>query len=412
VTVQQVSTDFLDSLRGPHQMTARVDAVRNGTVIASDLELSAGSVTVDSTSNTRAQLSATFPDRRLIDVLSTAGVELRVQAGVRFYGGSEMVPLGMFPVGKWDMGYSLSGGVQVTAPDRWTVVQRTRFLTPVQWADRWGSVSDAVGDLMLDPWRDRLYTNPATVVPSFRNLLPDKGTAQPALVWKQDRDKAVQDLVTSLGAEAFFNEVGNVVLRARPTLSDTPVWDADASQTGVLMGASRSRSWEQVYNTVIVQGLSPADSSTVTARGMAQVNNSNHPLWVDGPFGEVPYFYSSTLITTDEQAQEAAASLLMTAASFNSILSATCVPNPALQAGDTIRVTLPTGEQELHVLEGFNVPLTLDSYTQNLSLRSSKETLPQEGGDSGSVPTPTPGPTPPTPIPGSGTYRFTYPSAY
>jgi hypothetical protein len=50
------------------------------------------------------------------------------------------------------------------------------------------------------------------------------------------------------------------------------------------------------------------------------------------------------------------------------------VPNPALEAGDVIRVRFPDGSTETHLVDAFDVPLDADN-AMNITTRSENPAL-------------------------------------
>lgn len=370
-----MSADFFRALRSSHSPAVRVDAVRNGAVIIEDLPVASGSAVVDAASATRRQLSMTFPDLKLWDSLSQVGTELRVQRGVRFGDNRlELATVGVFQITQPSLTYG-ARSIGVSAPDRWAAVARARFVSPKQWDPAWGSASAAIEALMLGPWTDRKAANPKVQVPGFTNLMVGVGAQQRSMVWVRDRDRAILDLAASIGGEAFFDSAGNGVLRPLPLLGK-PVWDADASPTGVLVSATKGRATEDAYNTVVVFGV---DRSGATVTATAQITDPGHPLWIGGEFGVVPYFYTSPSITSTAQALATAQTLLETAAAIGDQMSASCLPNPALETGDTIRVQ-PDGTVAHHLLTRFQLPLTAGDAVQDLTLQSGRPALPGQSG--------------------------------
>lgn len=370
-----MTAEFFKAIRASHTVAVRVDALRNGAVVLEDVPVGmGGSVIADSNSQTRRRLNLTIPDLNVWDTLKTPGTELRVQRGVR-YGDSriELAAAGVFPVGQPSRAHG-SKSISVSAPDRWAVVSRARFTAPRQWDRSWGSVADAIQALMLGPWTERKAINPAVRVPGFTNLMPGAGAPQRAAVWVRDRSRTITDLAASIGGEAYFDTNGDGVLRPMPVLG-AHVWEADASPTGVLVSATEILGYEDAYNTVIVYGVDEAGQTTVT--GMAQITDPSHPLWVGGEFGVVPYFYSSPTITRTAQAVATARALLETAAAVGGNMPAACLPNPALEPGDTIRVR-PDRNPVDHILSGFQLPLTADAGIQDLTLLSARPALPGE----------------------------------
>jgi hypothetical protein len=369
-----MSDRFFKAIRSSHSPVVRVDAIRNGGVLLDDLPIGSGSVVVDASSATRRQLSLTLPDSTLWDTLSQVGTELRVQRGVQYGDGQrELAAVGIFQITQPSRPHGPQP-LSISAPDRWAVVARSRFVTPKQWDRSWGSVADAIEALMLGPWTDRKAANPSVRVPGFTNLMAGVGEPQRSTVWLRDRGRAITDLATSIGGEAYFDHNGDGVLRPIPTVAE-PVWLADASRTGVLVSATTGKATEDAYNTVVVSGTTRAG---VAFTAIEQITDPAHPLWIGGEFGIVPYFYTSPSITTQAQGVLTARTLLETAAAIGDQMSATCLPNPALEPGDTIRVQ-PDRTPVDQLLRGYRLSLTASDAVQSLTLQSGRPALPSEG---------------------------------
>ena len=65
----------------------------------------------------------------------------------------------------------------------------------------------------------------------------------------------------------------------------------------------------------------------------------------------------STEVTTAAQALTTAQALLKLRLKQNRSLEIQAAPNPALEAGDTIRVLFPDGRDELHLIDAVDVSL-------------------------------------------------------
>jgi hypothetical protein len=105
-----------------------------------------------------------------------------------------------------------------------------------------------------------------------------------------------------------------------------------------LVSVQRKQSSSGLYNRWVVEGKEAADGSKITAG----VSLDSGPLRYDGPHGRVPFFYSSTMIETWEQAHAYAVRLRDEfLASLAVELEVSTVPRPELQAGDRIEVGCP-----------------------------------------------------------------------
>lgn len=362
-----VTPTFLSALRLAHTATVQVDAYRSGSLIYTALPVIGGDVTVDSGSQVRRTLNLTLaPDFGLWDTLAPTGVELRPQRGIRYPDGStEWVPLGRFDVDVQKLGYAPSGNLTLTAPDRWTRVQRAQFESPAK-STPGATVKAEMARLVTEAIPGLSVINTATSTAVLR-----------ACVWDRDRAQAVIDLGKAIGAEAFFDNDGSLAIRDIPTLaSQTPEWLVDSSSTGVMLNADRERNRQKTFN-VVVASSTATDGSAPFAPVTVADNDVTSPTYVLGAFGRVPYFYASPLLTSTGQATTAAQTILERVRGLAAQLSLESIVNPALDCGDVINVLLPPQRKDLprpverHIVDRISIPLTIDG-TQSIATRSSR----------------------------------------
>jgi hypothetical protein len=355
-----VSQAFLSSLRVSHVVTIRVDAYRGDELLASDLPVVSGEVSVDSGSLVRRTLSLTVADPSLdpgldpLAPLAPYGSELVVSRGIRFPDGEvEWCPLGRFRV--QEVSTSAGGAeVSVTGADRSSALQDARF-TAVQAAQTSNTIPAEITRLVQ------------AVLPGVAVTDRSSSTAStPAVFWEQDRIAAIDELAKAIGSEFYFGPDGTAVIAKVPSINDAPAWWVDAGESGVLVGAEMKLSREQTYNGVVASGEN-GDTPPVTAT-VTDDDASSPTLW-GGPFGTKPRFYVSPLITTAQQATDAATSILNRARGMTRQLDLSLVPNPALEGGDVIRVRFPDGSVETHLVDALKVPLDPSS-AMTLSTRS------------------------------------------
>lgn len=355
-----VSETFSRALRQAHAAVFQVDAYLSGSLIAEDIDISDGQVTVSSGSGVRRTLDLTITDRGLWSTLDVIGVELRAYRGIRFPNGvREMVPLGVFSLDATAMSVGPAGGIQVrSAPDRWAKVQRAQFETPTA----------SVPSARIAAEISRLVTGAVSGI-TVSTTATSTATVGP-IVWEQDRAAAAVDLATSIGAEAFFDVAGNLVIEDAPLLGQTPVWTVDASATGVLLGGERARDRSRTYNVVVAYPSSLTGVSPY-APVVAEDNDPTSRTYVGGPFGRVPYRYTSPAMTTSAQALVAAKALLNRVKAVNAQLSVEAIVHPGLDRGDVITVLTPDGATERHLIDSVTIPLTVAG-TQQITTRSSR----------------------------------------
>src|SRR5690606_28980198 len=158
----------------------------------------------------------------------------------------------------------------------------------------------------------------------------------------------------------FFDHRGVFVVAPEPD-SSTPVFTVDEGQDGVLINLRRQLSRAGVYNAVVAEGTeADYDNDEPPARAVVFDDNPDSATYFFGPFGQVPRFYSSPLIFTNEQAELAAASILARTTGIPYTLDITAIPNPALEPFDPIRVIFEAGREEIHVIDAITIPLTSD----------------------------------------------------
>jgi hypothetical protein len=355
-----VTDTFLAALRESHAVAVQVDAWYDGDLIAEDMPISGGSVSVGPGSGARRTLDLTISDRDLWSTLDVIGVELRPYRGIRYPSGdTELVPLGVFSLDSQSMSVGPTGGIQIrSAPDRWVKVQRAQFEQP----------TPSIGTAQISSEISRLVTGAVSGI-TVTNTATRTDTVG-AMVWDQDRAAAAVDLATSIGAEAFFDVAGNLVIADAPKLGDTPVWTVDASLSGVLISGERLRDRSRTYN-VVVAYASNTNGATPYAPVIVADTDSTSRTYVNGPFGRVPYRYTSPAMTTSTQALYAATALLNKLKAVNAQLNVEAVVNPALDRGDVITVLTPDGTTELHLIDSLTIPLEVGG-TQQITTRSSR----------------------------------------
>lgn len=356
-----VSDLFAPALRQSHRMA--VEAIVVGPYLSMPLHLpvSGGSVTIDASNPIRARCEIEVPDTGLFpkqyqDALAPYGSEVSVRRGIRYPNEAvELVPLGVFRVEEVNLDAG-TGTITLSGQDRMAQVADERFTTPYAPA-RHSRHVDVLEDLVK------------AVYPNVGIELPPIASQVLAPVFEEDRLAAIVDLATAIGCEAFFDGTGRFVVRPVPSpeVSDY-VWVADASPTGVLVGASRRLAREGAYNGVVARGQDAA-SGSVGVQALVTDDRSDSPTRWGGPFGHVPRFYSSPLITTVAQARSAATALLQKVTGLADATEATCVPNPALEPGDPVLVTWPDGTSAVHQVESFAIPL---SPSGTMTLRSKR----------------------------------------
>jgi hypothetical protein len=285
------------------------------------------------------------------------GAVLRPYRGQSYVGGAvEMAPLGVFEVRGTSESFDRLTPGKLTAPDRWARVIKARFHPP----------RESVALTIPQQW----YALVEDAFPEGTFSFSDQTgvtTATPHLVWERDRSAACIDLAGSIGAEGYFNVLGDPVLRPVPAIGE-PVWTVDGGNGGVLLGGGTSTT-DDAYSVIVVSPSRTDGAATFEPVEVKDLDTSS-PTFVGGPFGEVRRYFSSPAITTREQALAAGAGELALSKGFASTVSISAMVNALLQEGQTIALNLPDGRQQLHVVDSFDIGMDLEDSSMALRTRS------------------------------------------
>jgi hypothetical protein len=206
----------------------------------------------------------------------------------------------------------------------------------------------------------------AEVLPGtgFVNLSTGGTAVLPTRTWDAGTDywTMASEVAAAIGAELYCDANGSFVLADVPDISSAStatVWDVTTGDTGVMVSADVDLTSDDVYNRVIATGENTADNAAPVS-GTATITDAADPLRYGGPFGKVTKNYSSSLITSNGAAVVAAQAMLRRYRAANRTVTLQTIPNPALDAGDRIRVDYGSGiDPELHLVQSFSVPLSV-----------------------------------------------------
>lgn len=343
-----VPDPYRQAIRGGVGLTYTVDASLGGSPVAgaTGLEPTGGSITDTTKPGVRRVLNLSLPSAPgLFDRLSPIGTQLKVWAHVRYTDRTVVdIPMGVFDIDSEQLSDS-SGGLSLTAPDKWVKIQRARFLWPTG-----PQVGIKVTDQIVALIRDALGSSEPV------NVTATSTATVGPLVWEKDRDKAINDLAADIGAWVFFDRNGVATISNLPTIGESADWLVDASASGVLTELDRERSRAKTRNVIVVsssatdgekfpvQYVWDNDPASPTYAG------TNPPFATDvGPFGIVPEYIDTPLPLSPNGARQAGLTRLARTTGLASQVSLGQVPNPALDAFDVLDV-LPPGSSDTVVL--------------------------------------------------------------
>lgn len=198
---------------------------------------------------------------------------------------------------------------------------------------------------------------------------PETGRVTPLLVFSEEGDRwqDAQNMAQAIGMELYFNADGICVLvpynpgspvaeiREASRLSDGSYDPDDTGAT--LLTVSRAWTRQGAFNKVIAKGQN-ADTDEIY-RAEAKDDDPDSPTYYHGPFGQVPRFYESEYIISNEQAQDAAETILAKELGTTQQVNFGAIVNPALEPNDVVSVRRDAiGISDSLIIESLTIPLS------------------------------------------------------
>lgn len=361
-----VSARFLATLVEPHNVATQVLLYRTDGMIE-ELPHVGGSVTVDRGSASRRTCSVTIDDVTLIprtvtDKLSVYGASLVIKRGIAYTTTEqELVPLGVFRLDSVE-GDVHEGPVTLSGSSYEAFLSDDKFTEPVS-TRGYGLVSTAINMLVST-------SMPSLVLDTTR--LVDAGVGTTTWDVEGDRLEAIKEVAKVAGCEVYCDAGGNLVVAPLPDpLLVTPAWEVAVGERGALIKASRGMSSAEVFNGVLARGEN-TEEDTPAVSSLVVDNDPVSPTYWSGPFGHRPKFLSSSTLTTVGACTAAATYELAVAKAPNATADLSSMPNPALEAGDVLRVVYEDGSRDLVQVQSYTLGLEPDA-DFDLALIAAKE---------------------------------------
>lgn len=361
------------TISGSHTMRVEARAVAPGQVgddpDGVEIPIVSGDVQLDGTADVWATLQLETEGRwwptRASDPLAPYGQEVFVRAGLDLGGGGILwTALGYFRVESVEQDDATRGLLRITGSDRMAGIIDARFTSPRQLTA--GSV---VGDVVRDLVRE-VHPN-ADVV--FDDAL-EFATLGRTVTVEEHRHEAIKEIVRSAGKIWHWDGEGRLQIRSAPD-PDRPLWHVRAGRDGVLVRAGRALTRAGVRNALVVRGEGAADDEDPVQVVVVDDGPTSPTRW-GGPFGKVPRFYSSPLITTEAQAEAAGREMLRRNLGMPHTVSFEQVPNPRLRPFDPVRIVHDDGTRRLHIAETVTIPLDAGT-SQRVTTQEQTTVLPR-----------------------------------
>lgn len=359
-----VSDRFLAAVRQSHEVVVKADLFIGDTFAQTIFPVD-GTVDMDSRRATRRNLRMQVVDEDgtltpgqsgTTGLLTPFGAELRVYRGIRYSDGSEeFAPLGVFVITEVTVSED-SGGtrIEVAASDRSVIIDRNKFLDPFQIAAG-VSVESAIAAILLNRWADVEIDLPTTGF-TVNAIVLETGDEP----WK----KAVE-IASASGYNLAFDADGVVRMRVTPDpLEDDAVQTYEDGEAAVVTQLSRKFESARSFNGVIVTVESTGISQPF--RVLAWDDNPDSPTYRFGPYGQVPFFYTNEVITTQAQATQVAVNFLRRFIGQAEAIEWEQVVNPAHDCFDVIRIRRGVLDYAV-VLDRVTVPLGADQGMRSIA---------------------------------------------
>ena len=366
-----------EALSGDIGMGASAAVWLGGAVTVDELEILAGSVTSELSGDqvqTSVSLTAGDPEGDLFtgwsgDRLGTLGHRIRLASIVSAGDWLVTVPVGTLRVNTVDI--ASSSPWRLYMPDHPEATPETHG----RWVRGAQVLSVSCGDL-LDQVADEDFLAP-TSPPSGSTIGSEIQRLAAGIVSVGDSVLALDGSVPSsityddqdrLGSlVALFRAAGQVlaldrdaVLQAIPSTGSGSVWDVPMD---ALIRALPSADRSELRNGWVV-----ASESEEREPLRGQALEEEGPLIWGGPFGRVPAFAHSPILTSNSQCNSAARTNRDAAqASRRMVLDIECGTDPAVDVLDTARIALPLGAVDGLILR-INRPLFGRTMTVSVSV--------------------------------------------
>lgn len=370
------SPDFDAKINTSHERAVRIEILDAGSTVAV-IDPTGGGATVDSTQAIRRRATVPLVDqgRKLIpnlsaDLLYPAGNEIRAWRGIDFGDDRPGSPVDIAPAGV-ELVPVFTGplyenaiddqpkGIQMSLDcyDRGRLIQRAKWPTPylVPAGARWVDVIQAAiidrmpAAIALD--FSGFMDDPATVPKDFAVGASPQGDPWATMIkWAR----------AGLGADLFFDGMGNPILRETPSVNDDPVVAHYRLGQGTgLLGVKKRISLEKIFNVVVAAGQSTGATAPVQA--IVRDDDPDSATYT-GAIGEITRWYTSPLLTTVAACRRAGQSLLNNNMGGTITLQFSALVNPAREAGDVLKIVDDNiGVSTGCIVDAFPIPFDVNT---------------------------------------------------
>lgn len=369
-----IPTDkFIAEIKRSHTVLSYVDLIspvgeeRRLPVISGDVKAERSAEFRRSFSCTVVDATGDLIPKGPESLLTPYGSILKPYRGVIYSDGTEEVyPLGVFRISSVSVKDTAEGptDIQVESIDLARTVSRDKF-TEVYSVTENTNVITAIKEILERTFPELEYDDISTDAQIKATRIYDAG---------DDPWKACRSLASSIGCEIYFDAEGTVIIAPPVDIEALPAADFSyiEGKGNTMTDIATKLADEPGCNGFIVTGESIGDE-TEPVRGEAWDEDPASATYRFGPYGEVPCFVQDDVVSTDEEAEAVAKSLLNDRLGFASTLEIDAIVNPAYECGQVVEVIRSKSNiSGFYAVDSFNVPLGADG-SQSLGLRQKLE---------------------------------------
>lgn len=332
---------FSRALKSTHKVASRVEVFRGHDRLSYDAPWLSGTVT---DTWTIAGVRRTFslevpPTPTWLEWLSTPLV-VRPYRGIR-YARNQVVecPLGVFPVLMPERDYTRTARIKINADDLYQRVGRAKFSAPYQ-----------TSELPLAEQIDALLQG-AGLDPAV--ILIGASVTRAAQTFEDSRADAIGELAKAGPFEVYIDRDGRTTINRHRALEATPTAYLIVGQH-IIESIRLKPDWDKVFNQVSIKSTKQDVEFDPV---VLSITDRNHPAHPSKMFGYNVKVYSSNAIENRDQAVAIAEAMLPKVSGAANTYTYTCVPDPRLDAGDTITASALDGSFQFCQIDSVTTPL-------------------------------------------------------
>lgn len=340
--------EYRPALHGPHRRVSYITATDiDGNVLVADVPVLGGSVRASLTNRVTRSATFTLPEPWYPDLPTDPfspylGV-VRIRSGIALGNGQE-ITFPLFTGRVYASTLEESGSVTFRADDLAADVVAARFEQPMP-SSR-SKFATYVSEIM------RLISD--AVPQAVFGEIDDSGQRVPALVWDEDRGKALDDLAEAIGCRWYALGDGSFVVRPFDYAQTAPVQEFMEGPKGLMSRSQIQQTRDGAANSVVV--VSERLDGTDPVRVVRRDNDLSSAARWGGKFGKITQVIKVQTPQSQAEATLLAETQLRASVALTQQWTASVVADQSIEPGDTVRLGY-RGRMADQILDGVTYPL-------------------------------------------------------